>query len=104
MTGSQLKPPPRKALQAFHVGQIGADTVGTYLQKGWSLAICCKGCERLVEWTPPDLARRYGDRPALRIADVAERLTCSGEQGCGSREIAVFPHPYDGPWSWPRST
>lgn len=102
MSGSEvrstLKPPPKRALQAFQVGQVGDDTVGDYLAKGWSLAICCKACERLVEWTPPELARRYGDRPKVRIAAIAERLSCAGEAGCGSKEIAVFPHAYDGTW------
>lgn len=55
MSGSEvrstLKPPPKKALQAFHVGQVGADSVGDDLAKGWSLAICCKARARLVEWT-----------------------------------------------------
>jgi hypothetical protein len=100
MAGSSLKPPPKKALRAFHIGQVGDDTVELYLQKGWSLAICCKACERLVEWTPPELARRYSDRTALRIAALVDRLACGGEAGCRSREIAVFPHPYDGPWTW----
>jgi len=95
---STLKPPPRSALARFHVGQVGDDTVASYLAKGWSLAICCKACTRLVEWAPPELDRRFGDQPHLRIAAILERLTCAGEDGCGSREIAVFPHLYDGAW------
>ncbi len=102
MSGSEvpstLKAPPKKALKAFRVGQVGHDTVGDYLAKGWSLAICCKGCARLVEWTPPELARRFSDRRQVRIAAVVERLACAGEGGCGSREIAGFPHLYDGSW------
>lgn len=102
MSGSEvrstLKPPPKKALKGFHVGQVGGDTVGDYLAKGWSLAICCKACERLVEWTPPELARRFGDQPRVRIAVIVERLSCAGEHGCGSKEIAAFPHAYDGAW------
>lgn len=104
MSGSEpastLKRPPKKAVQAFHAGQVGDDTVATYLRKGWSLGICCKSCERLVEWTPPDLAERFGDRLQVRIAALVERLACSGADGCGSREIAVFPHLYDGAWRW----
>lgn len=95
---STLKPPPKKALKAFHVGQVGSDTVATYLEKGWSLAICCKACERLVEWTPQDLAQRFTGRERLRIAELVPRLACKGEGGCGSDDIAVFPHPFDGPW------
>jgi hypothetical protein len=100
---STLKPPPRKALLAFHVGQVGTDTVETYLEKGWSLAICCKACERLVEWTPPELARRFADPGRVKMAAIVERLACAGEGGCGSREIAVFPHLYDEAWTWPPS-
>lgn len=98
---STLRPPPRKALQAFHLGQVGGDTVATYLGNGWSLAICCKACERLIEWTPADLVARFGVRNFPRIADIVPRLVCSGEGGCGSRDIAVFPHLYDGRWTWP---
>jgi len=98
---STLKPPPKKALQAFHAGQVGSDTVETYLKNGWSLAICCKNCERLIEWTPADLVERFGVREFPRIADVVPRLVCSGGDGCGSREIAVFPHLYNQPWKWP---
>jgi len=101
MTASSLTPPAKKALKAFHAGQVGSDTIETYLQKGWSLANCCKACERLVEWTPPELVQRFGDRTRLRIAAVIERLACTGGSGCGSREIAVFPHLYDLAWRWP---
>ena len=97
---STLKPPPKKALKAFHVGQVGDDTVATYLEKGWSLGICCQACERLVEWTPPELARRFPDPGGTRIAAIVQRLACAGEGGCGSRDIAVFPHLFDQPWSW----
>jgi len=98
---STLRPPPKAALQRFHVGQVGDDTIGGYLAKGWSLAICCKACARLVEWTPPELDRRFGGRPHLRIAAVVERLACLGDGSCGSREVAVFPHLYDGVWPPP---
>ena len=97
---STLKRPPARAVKAFHAGQVGEDTISTFLTRGYSLAICCKACPRMVEWTPPDLARRFGDRLGLRIADLVPRLACAGEGGCGSREIAVFPHLYDGEWAW----
>ncbi|WP_068875988.1 MULTISPECIES: hypothetical protein [unclassified Phenylobacterium] len=93
---STLKPPPKKALAAFHVGQVGNDTVETYLKSRWSLAICCKTCERLVEWTPPMLADRFAGREATRIADLVPRLSCKGEGGCRGSDIAVFPHLFDG--------
>jgi len=97
---STLRRPPAAALQRFHPGQAGADTVQDYLATGWSLAICCKACPRLVEWTPPELLERFGDRLGLRISDLASRLSCTGEGGCGSDDVAVFPHLYDGAWSW----
>ncbi len=95
-----LKRPAAKLLERFHVGQIGDDTVRTYLEKGFSLAIACKDCPRLIEWTPPELQRRFGDRLDLKIADIAERLACTGDGGCGSHDVAVFPHGYDGDWAW----
>lgn len=98
---STLKRPPQALLQRFHPGQVGTDTVRTYLTKGYSLAICCKDCPRCIEWTPADLLEKFGERTHVRIADIAARLSCSGEEGCGSKEIAVFPHLYDGAWSWP---
>lgn len=98
---STLKVPTAKELRHFHIGLIDPDDrVRQHLEKGWSLAICCKDCRRLVEWTPPDLEKRFGERPDTRIRDIASRLSCAGEGGCGSREIAVFPHPYDWPWTW----
>jgi hypothetical protein len=97
---STLQRPAAKMLQHFHLAQIGDDTIRTYLRGGLSLAICCRDCPRLVEWTPPMLDARFGRQPNLRIADVASRLSCRGEGGCGSRNIAVFPHLYDTPWTW----
>lgn len=97
---STLRRPTDRLLQRFRIADIGDDTIGVFLTKGYSLAICCRDCPRLIEWTPHDLNTRFGDRPHLRIADLAGRLTCSGEDGCGSHDIAVFPHLYDGPWTW----
>jgi hypothetical protein len=97
---STLERPPAKLLQRFRISQIGDDTVQTFLEKGFSLAICCRACPRLIEWTPPELQRRFGDRLGLPIADLAPRLACTGEDGCGSHDIAVFPHLYDLPWTW----
>jgi hypothetical protein len=89
-------------IASFRPSMIGPDTVRTYLERGYSLAICCKDCPRMIEWTPPELERRFGDCLNLRIADLAEKLSCRGEGGCGHSEVAVFPHLYDGEWKWPR--
>lgn len=98
---STLKRPADHLLRRFRIEAIGADTIGDYLAKGFSLAICCRDCPRLIEWTPPELYRRFGSSPRLRIADIARRLSCAGEEGCGSRDIAVFPHLFDGRWNPP---
>lgn len=100
MTGSTLKRPAAHLLRPGIDPQMRRDTVRTYLRNGWSLAICCCDCPRLVEWTPADLARRFASTLDVSIADIAERLTCKGEGGCGSSEVALFPHPFDGVWSW----
>ncbi len=97
---STLQRPPEQLVRRFHLGQVGTDTVRTFLTKGYSLAICCRECPRLIEWTPEDLLEKFGDRTHVKIADIAARLSCAGEEGCGSTDVAVFPHLYDGPWSW----
>ena len=97
---STLKRPSEKLLRNFRLDQVGDDTVQLFLEKGFSLAICCRDCPRLIEWTPQDLDARFGAWPNLRIADLARRLTCAGEDGCGSHDIALFPHLYDGAWTW----
>lgn len=55
----------------------------------------------MVEWTPSDLLERFGDRLDLKIVDLFPKLACSGDEGCGSQDVAVFPHAYDGDWTWP---
>jgi hypothetical protein len=97
---STLERPAERLLKTFKISQVGNDTIRTYLQRGFSLAICCRDCPRVIEWTPPELERRFGARLDLRIADLAERLSCSGPGGCGKKDVAVFPHLYDLPWRW----
>ena len=98
--GSTLKRPSARQLATYRADRIGDDTVGTLLASGFSFALCCRSCSRLVEWTPPELEARFGDRPGLKVAAIAVRLTCAGEDVCGSTDVAVFPHLYDQPWSW----
>jgi hypothetical protein len=97
---STLKRPTAKQLATFQLDRVGADTVHTYLEKGFSLAICCRDCSRFQEWTPPELQERFGAKLQTPIAAIAERLSCTGEGGCKSTDIAVFPHLYDRPWTW----
>lgn len=96
--GSTIALPDAKRLSAFKLSMINEDRVRVYLEKGWSLGIACKDCLRLVEWTPADLMRKF--KPETRIYDIAKRLTCAGDDGCGSHRIAVFPHPCDTRWRW----
>ncbi len=100
---SSLRRPPAKYLRLYHHGQIGKDEIRDYLEAGFSLAFCCRDCMRLGEWTPPELVRRYGDRLSLPIVEIARRLTCGGQAGCGSHDVAVFAHLFDGAWRWPPS-
>ena len=97
---STLKTPSIQDLATFRLDRIGDDRVSSFLEKGFSLAICCRRCKRLVEWTPPDLESRFAAKSEVSIAAIAERLSCTGEDGCGSTDIAVFPHLYDRPWRW----
>lgn len=98
---SRLKRPPANALRNFKPPRR-SDTIRTYLEKGWSLAICCRECRRApVEWTPPDLAQRFGSALDLPIADLIPRLRCLGDDGCGSKDVVAYIEPYDGAWRWP---
>lgn len=99
---STLERPSAKLLSRFRLDDLHDDTVRVFLTKGFSLAICCRDCPRVIEWTPADLEQRFGHILDLRIADIAPRLSCTGDEGCGSHDIAVFPHGYDGHWTWPR--
>ena len=95
-----LERPAERLLKGFKINQVGNDTVRSYLHQGFSLAICCRDCPRLIEWTPPDLERLFAGHLELRIADLASRLSCTGESDCGAKDVAVFPHLYDLPWRW----
>ncbi|MEO6339628.1 MAG: hypothetical protein ABIO39_06290 [Caulobacteraceae bacterium] len=101
---STLKRPTARQISSFRASMIGPrDTIRAYLEKGWSLVICCKDCPRMIEWTPPELLEKFADKLGLPIADLVPRLSCKGEGGCGFAEVAVFPHRYDGEWTWPKS-
>ena len=100
---SDLKRPPEKMIRSFRADMVGTDTVGDFLRAGHSLVICCKDCPHIIEWTPPELERRFGAMPQLRIADLVPRLCCAGERGCGAKDVAVFPQFYHGMWKWPPS-
>lgn len=87
---STLKLPSPRQLARFRLSDVKDDDVGIFVGMGWSLAIACQNCSRLIEWTPEVLQEKFA--PTERIADIASRLTCSGPEGCGSPKIAVWPH------------
>ena len=101
LTPSTLERPDDDLIRKFALWQVRERTIRNYLGKGYSLAICCRDCPRLVEWTPPELLRRFEARLDLKLKDLVPRLSCTGEGGCSSHDIAVFPHLYDGDWTWP---
>ena len=69
--GMDMKRPAQKLIDHFRLDMIGDDRVEDYLRKEWSLIICCKGCPRMIEWAPQDLKDRFGERPEVKIADIA---------------------------------
>jgi len=89
---STLKRPEDKAIRSFKPWMVGDDTIGTLLDEGWSLGICCRACGRTVECKPQWLADRFGDRRGLRLADLLPRLACAPPNGCGSHDVAIFPY------------
>ena len=105
MTDSQtnfaLKRPDEALIRKFQLRHLGDRTISYHLEKGYSLAICCRDCPRLIAWTPPELLQRFETRLDLKLTDLVPRLACTGEGGCGSHYIAVFPYLYDGDWRWP---
>jgi len=46
---STLERPAARLLKHFKISQVGNDTIRTYLQRGFSLAICCRDCPRVIE-------------------------------------------------------
>lgn len=100
---SRLERPPANELRSYKAPRR-ADTIRVFLEKGWSLAICCRDCRRApVEWTPPELERKFGSALGVPVADLIPRLRCLGDEGCGSKDVVVYPHHYDGEWRWPRA-
>ena len=104
MAQTKLERPADRLIQKFEVWQVKDRTIRGLLDKGFSLAICCKACPRMIEWTPPELLQKFETKLDLRLADLVPRLSCSGDEGCGSKEVAVFPRLYDGEWDWPPKT
>ena len=99
-----MERPDEELISRFALWQVRDRTIRNYLEKGFSLGICCRNCPRTIEWTPPELLRRFATQLDLPLKVLVPRLSCTGEDGCGSHDIAVFPHLYDGSWAWPPET
>jgi hypothetical protein len=93
------RPTPAKFAKGLTGREMYFDTIGLYLRNGWSLAVCCMDCPRITEWTPPMLAERFAGKLNVTIGDLVGRVACKGEGGCKSKNIALFPHPYDHAWT-----
>ena len=88
---SKLKRPEEKAIRGFKPWQIGADTIATLLDNGWSLGICCRHCPRTIEMRPEAIEEKFGAYRHMKLVDLLPKLTCGTENGCGSTEMALFP-------------
>ena len=50
-----MERPDEKLISRFALWQVRDRTIRNYLEKGFSLGICCRNCPRTIEWTPPEL-------------------------------------------------
>ncbi|WP_293381591.1 hypothetical protein [Phenylobacterium sp.] len=88
---TKLKRPEEKAIRSFKPWMIGADTIGTLLDNGWSLGICCRSCPRTIEMKPEAIEEKFGAYRGLRLIDLLPKLTCGQDRGCGSTDMVLFP-------------
>jgi hypothetical protein len=88
---TKLKRPEEKAIRSFKPWQIGADTIATLLDNGWSLGICCRNCPRTIEMKPEAIEEKFGAYRHLKLVDLLPKLTCGTEKGCGSTDLVLFP-------------
>src|ERR1700748_357252 len=87
---TRLKRPEEKAIRSFKPWMIGKDTIGTLLDNGWSLGICCRHCPRTIEMKPEAIEARFGAYRGLRLIDLLPKLECGTDKGCGSKEMVLF--------------
>jgi hypothetical protein len=95
--------PEAYLIRTFNIRQVAGLSVRWFLKGKFSLGICCRDCSRLSEWTPPELEEKFAGKLDLPVAEIVKRLACTGEGGCGSHSVAVFPHLYDLPYTPPVS-
>jgi hypothetical protein len=86
-----LKRPAEKTIRSFRPWMIGKDTIGTLLDNGWSLGICCRHCSRTIEMKPQAIEQRFGGYRALPLVDLLPKLECGKPKGCGSSDMVLFP-------------
>ncbi len=97
-----FKRPTAKQLRTWAAWQLEDITFRYFLARGISLVLCCRDCPRCTEWTPPEMFERFKDKLDTPLKALVGRVACTGEGGCGSRNIALLPHPYDmDDWTWP---
>jgi hypothetical protein len=98
-----LKRPAEKTIRSFKPWMIGNDTIGTLLDHGWSLGICCRHCPRTIEMTPAALEEKFGAYRHMKLADLLPKLECGTENGCGSKEMVLFPWKEKAPAAKPKA-
>ncbi|HVY33892.1 MAG TPA: hypothetical protein VG960_05670 [Caulobacteraceae bacterium] len=86
-----LKRPEEKAIRSFRPWMIGQDTIGTLLDNGWSLGVCCRDCPRCIEMKPEAIEAKFGAYRHLKLVDLLPKLECGTDKGCGSKDMVLFP-------------
>src|SRR6201994_1073444 len=86
-----LRRPGEKPLRSFKPWMMGGDTIGTLLDRGWSLGICCRQCPRTIEMKPEAIEEEFGAYRRMKLVDLLPKLTCGTQRGCGSAEMVLFP-------------
>ena len=88
---TKLKRPEEKAIRSFKPWMVEDHTIGTYLDRGWSLGICCRQCPRTIEMKPEAIEERFGAYRRLKVAALLPKLVCGEPKGCGSTDMVLFP-------------
>lgn len=91
-TPGGMKRPTKKMLDSFRPSMIDNMAVSLLIDRGWSLGICCRHCERLVEWTPDILAEKFAGKEGMGLRAIHGKLECGGDKGCGASDVAIFPY------------
>jgi hypothetical protein len=68
------------------------NTIGTLLDNGWSLGVCCRHCPRTIEMKPEAIEERFGAYRDMPLGNLLPKLVCGEPQGCGSTDMVLFPY------------